>query len=470
MPTPSMQNQIESAIQRRGWIRADGWRSTDMLSFMRDESIPGASVAVIDQGQVAWAQHYGVKRAGAADPVTLETRFQAASISKVVAALAALSLVQAGKLGLDEDIRGYQTTWRIPAHNGWQPRVTLRQLLSHSGGVTVDGFPGYSHGAPIPSLRQVLDGESPANTPPILVDTLPGLHFRYSGGGFTILQQLLEDVTGQPFWQVAEERVLQPLGMTHTTYQFPLGKAWAADCAHGHRADGQPISGGWHTYPESAAAGMWTTPLDLAQMLLEIEATLRGEGGRVISRALMEEMTKPQIRLRGIGLAGWEGLSLFLSEEEDGWYCGHGGSNEGYRAQFIIRKGRGQAAVIMTNADSGDALTDPWMETVALTYGWTGFAYHPPRETALDDAQAELLSGRYQAEDGRLFEVIHTEEGLSLVAFNQPPLTLLARKEHHFFTSQINAEVLFSVEQGICSVLTFKQNGESLTARRVEED
>jgi CubicO group peptidase (beta-lactamase class C family) len=173
----------------------------DIEAVMAEHYIPGASVAVIDDGEIAWAESYGVLEVGKAAPVSAETRFQAASISKPLTALAVLGLVQEGRLALDEDIRGYQSSWRLPENDGWQPRVTLRQLLSHSGGTTVTGFLGYPAGARVPTLRQVLDGEKPANSAPILVDTVPGLHFRYSGGGYTILQQLIEDVTGKPFWQ-----------------------------------------------------------------------------------------------------------------------------------------------------------------------------------------------------------------------------------------------------------------------------
>ncbi len=465
MPTDPHMVKIENAVRRRAWLRADGWRSHTLLAFMQAESIPGASMAVIDDGQVAWAKAYGVRQASLPDPVTEETLFQAASISKPVAALAALSLVQDGALALDEDINHYLVNWRIPPNRGWQPRVTLRQLLSHSAGVTVDGFPGYASAAPLPSLAHILNGEKPANTPPIMVDTLPGLHFRYSGGGFTILQQLLEDVTGQPFWQVSEERVLRPLGMLHSTYRCPLPPAWRTNTATGHRADGQPLAGGWHHYPESAAAGLWTTPLDLAQMLLEIDKSLAGSGERVISRALVAEMVKPHIRLRDLGLEGLEGLSLFLTEEEDGWYCGHGGSNEGYRAQFIIRKGKGQAAVIMTNADGGSELTNAWMGTVALEYGWTGFAYHPPTVLAIEPASLAPFPGRYRSQSGLSLEVRHSPGGVDLLVADQPALSLLPRSDRRFFSPHLNLEVAFTSPD----VLVLRQNGEDLSCARMED-
>lgn len=458
---------IENSIKQRAWLNADGWLHRDILTFMREENIPGVSVAVIEDWKINWEKSYGFQRQGSSEPVTKNTLFQAASISKPVTALAALSLVQEGLLELDEDANAYLTSWHIPPNHGWQPHITLRQLLSHSAGVTVDGFPGYADGKPLPSLIQILKGEQPANTPPIFVDTLPGLHFRYSGGGFTILQQLMEDITHQPFWQIMEERVFRPLGMQHSTFRYPLPATMHPNAAHGHRADGQPIAGGWHTYPELAAAGLWTTPAELALMLLEIENTLRGAGGGVVNRALVEEMVKPQIQLRDLGLTGWEGLSLFLTEEEDGWYCGHGGSNEGFRAQFIIRKGKGQAAVMMTNSDNGRLLTNAWMNSVALEYGWTGFAYHPPAAVFGDPAAHSLLAGRYQTPDKFTFEIALAENGLHLLVEGQPPLMLLPLSNVCYFAQNINAEVTFAIEDNQCVSLNFKQNGEIITAHRM---
>jgi CubicO group peptidase (beta-lactamase class C family) len=440
----------------------------DIEAVMAEHYIPGASVAVIDGGEIAWAESYGVLEAGKAAPVSAETRFQAASISKPVAALAALGLVQEGRLALDEDIRGYQTSWRLPENDGWQPRVTLRQLLSHSGGITVTGFLGYPTGARVPTLRQVLDGEKPANSAPILVDTVPGLHFRYSGGGYTILQRLIEDVTGKPFWQVLQERILEPAGMVNSTYRYPLPEAWQEAAASGHRSDGDPLAGKWHTYPESAAAGLWTTPLDLARLIVLLERTLRGEAEQILSRSMLEEMFSPQIALRGIGLDGWEGLGVFITGEGDDLYCGHGGSNEGYRSQFIIRKGKGQAGIIMTNADSGDDLNDEWLGTIALEYGWTSFTTPLPEPIQLGAEALEQFTGQYQSEAGMIIHILAAEDGLRAEMQGQPPLFLRPRSADRFFFTQVNAEIQFTFDDGECSGLVFKQNGEELAARWVK--
>jgi CubicO group peptidase (beta-lactamase class C family) len=459
--------QVEQSIRRPAELRPQGWQVMRMAEDMARENIPGASVAVIDQGEIAWAKAYGVIEAGKPEPVTLETRFQAASISKPVAALTLLTLVQEGRVVLDEDICAYLTSWQLPEPEGWRPRVTCRQLLSHSAGVTVHGFPGYRADRPVPTLQQVLDGAPPANTPPIQVDTIPGLYFRYSGGGFTILQQLIEDVTGQLFWQAAQERVLGPAGMDHSTYLAPLREDWQPFAAVGHRGDGAPLLGRWHIYPESAAAGLWTTPLDLARLVVLLEQTLQGQTERLLHRELLVEMLSPQTRVRGISLNGSEGLSWFLSGKNGDDYYGHGGSNEGYRAQVIVRKGRGQAGIIMTNADSGDALTDDWMNTIAVEYGWKAFAYLPSEPIELPADALAAFAGQYRLEDGVTVCVRETAAGLVFEYPGQAPLAMRPHSADSFFVTQLNTRVRFICAAGRCTGLVICQDGIETTAARV---
>lgn len=199
------------------------------------------------------------------------TLFQAGSISKPVAALAALRLVEQGKLSLDEDVNAKLVSWKVPGNEFTkEQKVTLRRLLTHSAGLTVHGFPGYAAGAQVPTLVQVLNGEKPANTPAIRVDTVPGRLWRYSGGGYTIMQQLLIDVTQKSFPELMRQLVLEPAGMKHSTYEQPLPPARAGEAATAHDANGQPVKGQFHTYPEMAAAGLWTTPTDLALLAIEL--------------------------------------------------------------------------------------------------------------------------------------------------------------------------------------------------------
>jgi hypothetical protein len=282
-----------------------------------------------------------------------------------------------------------------------------------------------------------------------------------------VLQQLIEDVTRQPFWQAAEERVLAPLGMAHSTYAYPLPEAQHPQAAAGHREDGNPLPGGWHVHPESAAAGLWTTPLDLAKMIVELEATLRGAGGRIISRDMAREMLSPQKVVRGIGLRGWEGLGFFLTGPESDRYFGHGGSNVGYRCSLIARQGKGQAAIIMSNSDNGGEVNEAWMDTIAVEYGWEGYAWHPPERVARQKMPLARFAGEYRLADGRKLAVQEDQGRLALEAEGQPALELAPKSRNRFFLTQINAEVRFISKQGQVEALVLRQDGEEHKAKRV---
>jgi CubicO group peptidase (beta-lactamase class C family) len=262
--------------------------------------VAGVSIAVIHHGVIEWAQGFGVMKVGG-PPVTADTLFQAGSISKPVAALAALKLVQEGKLSLDADLNTELKSWKLPYGPEAKGKpVTLRELLTHTGGTTVHGFPGYVAGEPMPTLVQVLNGEKPANTPAIRVEAEPGTKYIYSGGGFTIMQQMMIDESGEAFPKLLHDTVLGPIGMTHSTYEQPLPEEWRAMAATPYGADWQPVVGGAHTYPEMAAAGLWTTPTDLARYAIELERSLQGEG-HVLSKEMTAQMLTPGIGDWGMG-------------------------------------------------------------------------------------------------------------------------------------------------------------------------
>src|SRR5262245_2289852 len=257
---------------------------------------PGASIGVVDDGALAWARGFGVRTMRGADAVTANTPFQAGSIAKPVFALAVMRLIEDGTLDLDADVNGYLTSWQVPANGGWQPRITLRQLLSHTAGTTVHGFRGYPASGPWPTPLAVLQGVPPANTPEVIVDLLPGLTFRYSGGGTTIAQQVVVDVLRRPFPELMRELTLDPLGMADSTFEQPLPASMAARAAVAHPLNGQPLPGGAHVYPEMAAAGLWTTAADLSRLAVELMRTLRGERSALpLKPETLQLMLRPQL-------------------------------------------------------------------------------------------------------------------------------------------------------------------------------
>lgn len=349
--------------------RADTVDDT-ITALMAKRNIPGLSLAIIQNGTIVKAKGYGVVEQGSAIPVTTDTLFQAGSVSKSVAALGALYLVETRKVSLDANVNSALKTWQVPENLFTRYRnVTLRRLLSHSAGLTVHGFPGYAVDAPLPTLVQVLNGAKPANTAAIRVNLVPGSKWRYSGGGYTVLQQLIIDVTGRPFPDYMREKVLEPLGMRDSTYEQPLPANRAALTATGHLA-GKParvVPGRWHVYPEMAAAGLWTTPSDLARFAIALQDTFAGRSAPVISPALAVQMLTPQMDNDGLG--------VFLVGAAETRRFEHGGRDEGFDAQMTAYLKSGQSAVIMINTNDNSRVVAQVMEAIADAYGWPDYPH-----------------------------------------------------------------------------------------------
>jgi len=334
----------------------------ELLKLMQVYKVPGLSIAVIDNFQIVWAKAYGVIEAGSNTAVTTRTLFQAGSISKPVAASGALYLVEHGKLSLDEDVNQKLKTWKVPENEFTKSqKVTLRRLMSHTAGLTVHGFPGYDVNDSVPALMQIFDGEKPANTAPIRVDFVPGTQERYSGGGVTIEQQLMMDVTGKTFPELMREITLDKIGMTDSSYEQPLPPAQAAMTACGTYADGRAVHGRWHIYPEMAAAGLWTTPTDLSKFAIEIALSKNGKSNHVLSQEMTRQMLTPVLWAAGLG--------FFIDHDNPGVFS-HNGADEGFQALLIMNAESGKGVAIMANSDSGIAVGDFLLRRVAKEYSW----------------------------------------------------------------------------------------------------
>ena len=335
----------------------------NLQQLMDALKVPGLTVTVIDGFKPVWTKTYGVTEAGTSTPVTTQTLFQAGSISKPVNATGALYLVEHGKLSLDANINDYLKTWKVPDNEfTTTQKVTLRRLLSHTAGLTVHGFPGYAVGEPIPTLPQILNGEKPANTAPIRVDFVPGSKVLYSGGGITIVQQAIIDVTGKPYPEFMHDAVLAPIGMNDSTYQQPLPPALAKLAASGTRADGKTIPGKWHIYPEMAAAGLWTTSGDLAKFAIDIALSKNGKANNVLTESMTRQMLTPQLDDAGLG--------FFVNIGGNPNAFGHNGADEGFQAVLIMISDTGQGAAVMANSDNGVEVGNYLVNSIAREYGW----------------------------------------------------------------------------------------------------
>ena len=421
--------------------------------------VPGVSIAVIHNGVIDWAQGFGVQQVGC-KPVTAETVFQAGSISKPLAAMAALHQVQMGKLALDTDVNTELTSWKVPASDvAPDATVTLRELLTHTAGFTVHGFPGYAAGDPVPTLVQILNGEKPANTSAIRLESVPGARWNYSGGGYVVMQQMLFDVTKEPFPKLLHDTVLAPIGMTHSTYEQPLPASLAGVAATPYMANGVAVPGGAHTYPEMVAAGLWTTPSDLALYILENQQSLQGKANHVLSREMTQQMMTP-------GKGNW-GLGVAINGSAGNPYFGHGGANVGFEASFVGYEKNGEGAAVMTNAQGGGRLADEVIRSIAEVYGWPDLRPVVRTEVKVDQAVLARYVGKYDVAPNLGFTF--TLEGGQLMA--QPPrgakTSLFAESETKFFLKEVDVEIeFFSDATGKVTHIMLHQGGQETKATK----
>ncbi len=430
--------------------------------------VPGVGLALIVDGEVALERGYGVMEAEKPEPVTATTRFQACSISKPVAVLGMLRLVERGVLDLDADVNDVLTSWRVPPNASWQPRVTLRQIASHTAGLTVSGFPGYAAGAPIPTLPQILAGSAPANTAGVRVDTLPGLQFRYSGGGTTVLQLVVEEVTRRPFPDLMRELVLEPLGMHASDYAQPLSKDLQAEAATAHGGDGMGLAGRRHVYPELAAAGLWTTPGDLARYALGVQrAAASGSDallGADLSTAMLSRQVRSSARMGGLDSIG---LGLFVGGEPEPTLFGHSGGNEGFRCHLLAHRAAGWGVVVMTNGDRGNVLVQEILNVLGRTLDWRDYEASAPPELLPDD-DLSLLVGTYEGEEpGIAVAVFRAGSGLDAELTGQPVTRFVRVSETEFGSFAVDATLRFDLAgEDPPATLVVHQNGEDLVFRR----
>jgi CubicO group peptidase (beta-lactamase class C family) len=355
--------RIEISLLATSRSGADSGPPHTLAERMAATKVPGVGIAVFENGRIAWAKGYGFRDPGGRSPVDTGTLFQAASISKPVAVAAMLQMVEQGRFSLDEDVNLKLQSWKVPGNaHTTQQAVTLRRIASHTAGFTVHGFPGYAAGLPLPTLPQILDGARPANTEAVRVNATPGTRYSYSGGGITVMQLLMQDVSRVPFARLMDSLVLGPAGMRQSTYVQPLPSALEARAATAYREDGEPYAGRYHTYPEQAAAGLWTTPSDLARFLMEIGRAYRGERSALLTQKSARDMLTVVQQSYGLG------MNVFGSA--DSLRYGHGGSNAGFRAVAVAWGAKGQGIVIMTNSDSGDRLIGEIIRAVAREYAW----------------------------------------------------------------------------------------------------
>lgn len=347
-----------SDLKDRGKPDAEKWSIEERMA---EHGVPGAGVAIIENGEIIWAQGYGVLSARSDELVDKQTVFSAGSISKLINAAVILRLAQDGRLDLDEDVNTYLTSWKAPDNEFTRARkVTLRMLLSHTSGFSQHGFPDFEPDEELPTVLQTLNGEPPAKHDAVELLFEPGSKMKYSGGGVTVSQLVVEDVTGVPYVEAAQKYVFAPLGMTCSTFANPL-PAEHGNVAKAHDRKGRPraLPRGYESMPEMAASGLWVSAEDMA----------------IFVRALLldDEFLSDELRtdmLTRVPLS-WHGLGPRLNGSGEKLVFHHGGANNSYQAWVEGHPAQGDGIVVLTNGAGGRLLAYEIRVAAENAFGWS---------------------------------------------------------------------------------------------------
>jgi CubicO group peptidase (beta-lactamase class C family) len=443
-----------------GWVQTGSNDRWNMAERMKKYNINGVSIAVIHNYKIEWARGFGYADVSENRPVTENTLFQAASISKSLNAVGVLRLVQGKKLDLNADINKYLLTWKFPYdEKSNNKQITLTNLLSHTAGLTIHGFPGYAKGDSLPTIPQVLDGRKPANTEAVRSSDEPGKRVNYSGGGVTISQMIVMDVTHQPYEIFMQRNVLDPLGMTRSSYGQPPSPANEKIRATGYRADGKEIQGKFHIYPEQAAAGLWTNPVDLCKYIIETQLSYKGESSKVLT----PEMT----RLRLSPVLEDAALGVFVNSRVTGSlkYFNHNGGNEGFQCTYVGCRDNGEGVVIMTNSDNGSLIYEEILNSVATVYNWKD--YYLPEVKKVVDVDSSVLNkyaGKYIL-GGQKAIFRNSDNGFMVNVLGDLYWKVYFTSDSDFFVREFRGSLKFHSDKDK-KVTDFKFNG--MTAKKIE--
>ena len=323
--------------------------------LMEKYGVPGTAVSLVQDGEVAWLEGYGLADRDRGVPVTADTVFQVASISKAVTSWGVMRLVESGRLELDAPVEQYLTRWHLPPSSYDASGVTIRRLLTHSAGLSVGGYPGLDPGTQLPSLEESLSGNN-GGAGEVSIIMEPGAQFSYSGGGYTLLQLIVEEVTGETFSAYMQREVLDPLGMVHSSFDWRDDLRPATAMAYSENGTLLPN----YLFTEQAAAGLYTTASDLARF---VAAEMPGRSGEPAGRGVLSQdtlalMFTPAVEINENLLFKLQrGLGQEIQTLPDGsQLIQHAGGNRGWNSFLMANPGKAMGVVILTNSDNGRAL------------------------------------------------------------------------------------------------------------------
>ncbi len=450
-----VENELKSAY---------GDESQSISNQMQAYKLKGLSIAVIDNFEVVWAKAYGISESENNTAATTKTVFQAGSMSKTVNALALLKWAEDKGVDLDADVNSMLKSWQVPNKNNRADRVvTLRMLLSHTAGLSVHGFGGYRKPDNLPSVLQILKGEKPANSRPVIPTILPNIEILYSGGGTTLSQLILMENTGVSYEQYVRQNILTPLGLANAFYSVELDQYGQQEVAHAHVKNGKPIKNLYNFYPESAAAGLWTNPTDLATILIDLQESLRGHKAQVLSQSAAQEMITPPLS------DGLTALGIFAYKKGDETYLYHSGSTRGFLGEYIISSTTGQGLVVMINGEDS-RIIEEIKKSVAQAYQWPGFEPKEKADISFSDNDIQAYSGTYQFKK-RQVTVRYEKEAFSISEKGKWSGELIPLSRTSFVVEGINPETTIEFETNEDGVVTEIKatQGATITWSKVEK-
>lgn len=429
---------IENGLIKNIQIKGDSAQRFNIQERMDYYKVPGVSIAVVENGKIKWAKGYGYANTETGTKVDINTLFQAGSISKPLAALSALKLIENESLELNKDVNYYLKEWQVPESKFTKTeKVTLEKLLTHTAGMTVHGFPGYQQADEFPEIIDVLNGNG--NTAKILVDTIPGSIWRYSGGGYTVMEKVVEDVSGMSLDEYMTKNILIPIGMKNSTFQQPITKEWQNNISAAYDGNGVIIKGLWNNYPEQAAAGLWTTASDLALYCIEIQEINQGKEDGVLTRKTVDKMLTKHKNDWGLGPS--------LQNQKDSLIFGHGGKNAGFTNDMKAYAYQGNAIVVMTNADNGGKLISEIQNAVSKHYNWSISQPKTIEIIKLSDIELKQYAGKYELKTQNItLEVQFKENQLFLTNTPIGNLYLVPLTNTKFMDLESGAVIEFLVD------------------------
>jgi CubicO group peptidase (beta-lactamase class C family) len=452
-------NLVESNLV--GPVQIAGETPGTIIDRMAHFNTIGLSIAVIKDYKIIWAKGYGLSDKALKIPVTPHTLFQAASMSKSVNAMGVLKLVQSKKLDLYTDINGYLKSWKFSYDSlSKNKKITIANLLSHTAGLSGHGFGGYEKSEKLPSVKEILDGTKPANSDPVRSMYEPGLKSEYSGGGIMISQLIVMDVTHMPYDEYMLKNVLEPLGMTSSTFkQPPIVKPQLLATAYDESL--KELPGKFHIYPEQAAAGLWTTPTELAKFVIELQLAYEGKSAKVLNQSMAKAMLTPYHNNN-------TALGVFIDSLGENTYFEHGGANEGFRSQYYGSLTGGNGVIVMVNSNNNDILNEV-INSVAKVYGFKGLYRSATKKLiTLPDSTLQSYTGDYALSPQLTLTVFREGNQLFTQPTGQPRFAIFPESPNKFFVKSILVDLEFIKDKsGKITEAIIYQNGKEFEAKKI---